>query len=80
MYGLSAFQLVNLCSLMHGLSAFQLVNLGFYAWFVGFPIRKTCLFSMLPNGFSIRKRMFLRCELFAKRTAYGCVYVSGGML
>ena len=35
---------------------------------------------MQPNGFSIRKRMFLRCELFAKRTAYGCVYVSGGML
>ena len=46
----------------------------------GFPTRKTCLFSMLPNGFSIRKRMVLRCELFAKRTAYGCVYVSGGML
>ncbi len=46
----------------------------------GFPTRKTCLFSMQPNGFSIRKRMFLRCELFAKRTAYGCVYVSGGML
>ena len=45
-----------------------------------FPIRKTCLFSMQPNGFSIRKRMVLRCELFAKRTAYGCVYVSGGML
>ena len=46
----------------------------------GFPTRKTCLFSMQPNGFSIRKRMFLRCELFAKRTAYGRVYVSGGML
>ena len=46
----------------------------------GFSIRKTCLFSMQPNGFSIRKRMFLRCELFAKRTAYGRVYVSGGML
>ena len=32
---------------------------------------------MQPNGFSIRKHMFLRCELFAKRTAYGRVYVSG---
>ena len=32
------------------------------------------------NGFPIRKRMVLRCELFAKRTAYGRVYVSGGML
>ena len=52
----------------------------FNAWFVGFLTRKTCLFSMQPNGFSIRKRMVLRCELFAKRTAYGRVYVSGGML
>ena len=66
MPGLPVFQLVNLCSVMPGLSVF--------------PIRKTCLFSMQPNGFSIRKRMVLRCELFAKRTAYGCVYVSGGML
>ena len=80
MYGLSAFQLVNLCSLMHGLSAFQLVNLGFYAWFVGFPTRKTWLFSMLPMVFQLVNVCSLRCELFAKRTAYGCVYVSGGML
>ena len=61
----------------------------------GFPTRKTCLFSMQPNGFSIRKTClfsmqpngfqfvnvwFLRCELFAKRTGYGRVYVSGGIL
>ena len=52
----------------------------FNAWFVGFLTRRTCSFSMQPNGFSIRKRMFLRCELFAKRTAYGRVYVLGGML
>ena len=32
------------------------------------------------NGFPIRKRMVLRCELFAKRTAYGRVYVSGYVL
>ena len=66
---------------MPGLSAFSTRKLRFCnVWFVGFSTRKTCLFSMLPNGFSIRKRMVLRCELFAKRTAYGCVYVSGGML
>ena len=35
---------------------------------------------MLPNGFPTRKRMFLRCELFAKRTAYGRVYVPGYVL
>jgi len=46
----------------------------------GFSIRKTCLFSMLPNGFQLVNVCSLRCELFAKRTAYGCVYVSGGML
>ena len=46
----------------------------------GFPTRKTCLFSMLPNGFQLVNVCSLRCELFAKRTAYGRVYVSGGML
>jgi len=35
---------------------------------------------MQPNGFPTRKRMVLRCELFAKRTVYWRVYVSGGML
>ena len=44
------------------------------------PTRKTCLFSMLPMVFQFVNVWFLRCELFAKRTAYGCVYVSGGML
>mgnify|MGYP007102180908 CR=1 FL=1 len=61
----------------------------------GFPTRKTCLFSMQPMVFQFVKPVYLacrptafqlvnvyslRCELFAKRTAYGCVYVSGGML
>ena len=45
---------------MPDLSVFQFVSLGFYAWFVGFPTRKTCLFSMQPNGLLIRKRMFFK--------------------
>ena len=52
----------------------------FNAWFVGFLTRKTWLFSMLPMVFQFVNVWFLRCELFAKRTGYGRVYVSGGML
>lgn len=46
----------------------------------GFSIRKTCLFSMQPNGFQLVNLCSLRCELFAKHTAYGRVYVSGYVL
>ena len=35
---------------------------------------------MQPNGFQFVNVCSLRCELFAKRTAYGRVYASGGML
>ena len=35
---------------------------------------------MLPNGIQFVNVWFLRCELFAKRTAYGRVYVSGYIL
>ena len=35
---------------------------------------------MQPNGFQLVNVCSLRCELFAKHTGYGCVYVSGGML
>ena len=66
---------------MPGLSAFSTRKLRFCnVWFVGFSTRKTCLFSMQPMVFQFVNVWFLRCELFAKRTAYGCVYVSGGML
>ena len=51
---------------MHGLSAFQLVK----------PVCLACC----PMVFQFVNVWFLRCELFAKRTAYGRVYVSGGML
>lgn len=66
MSGLSVFQLVNLCSVMPGLSVFQLVK----------PVYLACS----PTAFQLVNVYSLRCELFAKRTAYGCVYVSGGML
>ena len=65
---------------MPGLPVFQLVNLGSECLVCRFLTRKTCLFSMQPNGFQLVNVCSLRCELFAKRTAYGRVYVSGGML
>ena len=51
---------------MHGLSVFQLVK----------PVCLACS----PMVFQFVNVCSLRCELFAKRTAYGRVYVSGGML
>lgn len=66
MHGLSAFQLVNLCSLMHGLSVFQLVK----------PVYLACS----PTAFQLVNVCSLRCELFAKRRAYGRVYVPGYVL
>ena len=66
MSGLSVFQLVNLCSVMPGLSVFQLVK----------PVYLACS----PTAFQLINVCSLRCELFAKRTAYGRVYVSGYVL
>ena len=66
MPGLSAFPIRKLVFLMHGLSAFQLVK----------PVYLACS----PTAFQLVNVCSLRCELFAKRTAYGRVYVSGGML
>ena len=60
MHGLPVFQLVNLGSVMPGLLVFQLINLGSECLVCRFLTRKTCLFSMLPNGFSIRKRMVFK--------------------
>ena len=51
---------------MHGLSVFQFVK----------PVYLACR----PTAFQLVNVYSLRCELFAKRTAYGRVYVSGGML
>ena len=66
MAGLLVFQLVNLCSVMPGLSVFQLVK----------PVYLVCS----PTVFQFVNVCSLRCELFAKRTAYGRVYVSGYVL
>jgi len=66
MPGLLVFQFINLGSVMHGLSAFQLVK----------PVCLACC----PMVFQFVNVWFLRCELFAKRTAYGRVYVSGYVL
>ncbi len=45
---------------MPGLLVFQLVNLGSECLVCRFLTRKTCLFSMQPNGFPTLKRMFFK--------------------
>ncbi len=66
---------------MPSLSAFPIRKLVFFnARFVGFLTRKTCYLAYCPMVFQFVNVWFLRCELFAKRTGYGRVYVSGGML
>ena len=66
---------------MHGLSVFQLVKPVYLACSPSFfqLVKPVCL-ACSPMVFQFVNVWFLRCELFAKRTAYGRVYVSGGML
>ena len=66
MHGLSVFQLVKPVCLACSPMVFQLVK----------PVYLACS----PMVFQFVNGGSLRCELFAKRTAYGRVYVSGGML
>ncbi|WP_424037036.1 hypothetical protein [Prevotella histicola] len=61
-----AFQFVEPVRLACSPMAFQFVK----------PVYLACS----PTAFQLVNVCSLRCELFAKRTAYGCVYVSGGML
>ena len=66
---------------MHGLSAFQLVKPVYLACCpMAFQFVKPVYLACSPTAFQLVNVCSLRCELFAKRTAYGCVYVSGGML
>ena len=66
---------------MHGLSVFQLVKPVYLACSPSFfqLVKPVCL-ACSPMVFQFVNVWFLRCELFAKRTGYGRVYVSGGML
>ena len=47
---------------------------------MAFQLVKPVCLACSPMAFQFVNVWFLRCELFAKRTAYGRVYVSGGML
>ena len=45
-----------------------------------FQFVKPVYLACRPTAFQLVNVYSLRCELFAKRTAYGRVYASGGML
>ena len=66
---------------MHGLSVFQLVKPVCLACSpMVFQFVKPVYLACRPTAFQLVNVCSLRCELFAKRTAYGRVYVSGYVL